>query len=221
MSQEALAGIARVPYFWNIPESDLEKLAATAVKKSYPKSAVIINEGDEAGALFVILHGKVQAYLSNEAGRTVTLSVLEAGSSFGELSLFDGEPRSASVMTTEPTVCLLIPRQAFLAWLNDHPDAARNIIRNLTARIRILTENVRGLALSDVYGRLVKVLNEKAEPDGEGRIIRDRPSQRELASVVGCSREMITRIMADLVRGGYVSVEGKAMRLHRKLPPSW
>jgi CRP/FNR family cyclic AMP-dependent transcriptional regulator len=124
-------------------------------------------------------------------------------------------------MTLEPTSCLLIPRQAFLAWLQDHPGAAQNIIRNLTGRIRILTENVRGLALSDVYGRLVKVLNEKAVADGDTRVIDERPSQRELASVVGCSREMITRIMADLVRGGYISVEGKTLRLHRKLPPSW
>jgi CRP/FNR family cyclic AMP-dependent transcriptional regulator len=221
VSDQAVAGIARIPYFSNVPLGYLQELADVAIRKTYPKNAIVINEGDEAGSLFIIVSGRVQAFLSNESGRTVTLSTQEAGTFFGELSLFDGEPRSASIVTLEPTVCLLIPRQAFLSWLQEHPEAAPNIIRNLTARIRILTESVRGLALSDVYGRLVKALNGLSEPDGDSRLIRNRPSQKELASLVGCSREMITRIMADLARGSYIGIEGKSLRLYRKLPPSW
>jgi CRP/FNR family cyclic AMP-dependent transcriptional regulator len=221
MSDPVLAGVKSVPYFSEIPESDLEKLVASAVKKSYPKNSVVINEGDEAGSLFIILSGKVHAFLSNETGRTVTLSTQESGSFFGELSLLDGEPRSASVMTLEPTVCILIPRRAFQVWLQEHPDAALSIIRSLTRRIRTLTESVRGLALSDVYGRLVKSLTGMAVADGETWIIDSKPSHQDLANIVGCSREMISRIMKDLARGGYLAAEGKAMRLLRKLPSSW
>lgn len=221
MPDPVLTGIKSVPYFSEIPEGDLERLVAAAVKKTYPKNSVIINEGDEAGSLFIILSGRVQAFLSNESGRTVTLSTQEGGSFFGELSLLDGEPRSASVMTLEPTVCILIPRRAFQLWLQEHPDAALSIIRSLTRRVRLLTESVRGLALSDVYGRLAKSLSGLGVADGETWVIDPKPSHQDLANIVGCSREMVSRIMKDLARGGYIATEGKTLRLLRKLPSSW
>lgn len=221
VSEQALTGLRNVPYFSGVPAADLEKLAASAIKKSYPKNAVVINEGDEAGALFIILGGRVQTFLSNESGRTVTLSTQESGSFFGELSLLDGEPRSASVMTLEPTACLLFPRHAFQTWLQEHPNAALSIIQSLTMRVRILTESVRGFALSDVYGRLIKTLHGAAAVQGEEWAIHPKPSHQELANLIGCSREMVSRIMKDLTRGGYVSSEGKTLRIHRKLPLSW
>ena len=221
MSEQALAGLRNIPYFSAVPEADLEKLAVSALKKNYPKNVVVINEGDEAGALFILLSGKVQTFLSSESGRTVTLSTQESGSFFGELSLLDGEPRSASVITLEPTACLLFPRQAFQAWLREHPNASICIIQSLTRRIRVLTESVRGFALSDVYGRLVKTLNGMAVAEGEEWLIQPRPSHQDLANLVGCSREMVSRIMKDLGRGGYVSAAGKTLRIHRKLPVSW
>ncbi len=221
VSDQALAVLKTIPYFSEVPNQALEKLALSALKKTYPKNAVVINEGDEAGSLFIILSGKIQAYLSNESGRTVTLSTQESGSFFGELSLLDGEPRSASVITLEPTSCILIPRNAFLSWLKDHPDAAICIIHSLTRRIRTLTESVRGLALSDVYGRLVKTLHGMANECDGGWVIEGKPSHQDLANVVGCSREMVSRIMKDLGRGGYISVEGKQLRINRRLPTSW
>jgi CRP/FNR family cyclic AMP-dependent transcriptional regulator len=221
VSDQVLTGLKNVPYFSEVPGDALQNLAYSAVKKSYPKNAVLINEGEEAGSLFIILNGKVQIYLSDESGRTVTLAIQESGSFFGELSLLDGEPRSASVITLEPTTCVLIPSEAFLSWLKTQPDSAVRIIRSLTRRIRNLNESVRGLALSDVYGRLVKALNSLAVPCDGGWIIENKPRHQDLANVVGCSREMISRIMRDLVRGGYVSVDSKALRLNRRLPPSW
>lgn len=222
MSDQALAGLKSIDYFADVPDSALEQLASFGTKKNFPRHAVIINEGDEANALYIIVSGKVQVYLSNAAGRTVTLSTQDAGSFFGELSLLDGDPRSASVMTLEPTLCYLIPRNSFQNWLENHPTAAISIIHSLTRRIRALTENVRGLALSDVYGRLVKALNGMAdECETGGWIIAARPSHQELANQVGCSREMVSRIMKDLTRGNYIAADGKALRINRKLPPSW
>jgi CRP/FNR family cyclic AMP-dependent transcriptional regulator len=221
VSDQVLAVLKSIPYFSEVPEEALEQLASSALKKSYSKNVVIINEGDEAGSLFIILSGKVQAFLSNQSGRMVTLSIQESGSFFGELSLLDGEPRSASVMALESTVCILIPRHAFQSWLHEHADAAIKIIHSLTQRIRILTESVRGLALLDVYSRLSKVLDGMAVADGETWIIAPRPSHQELANIVGSSREMVSRIMKDLARGGYVSIESKVIRINRKLPSSW
>jgi CRP/FNR family cyclic AMP-dependent transcriptional regulator len=221
VSEQALSGLKNVPYFAEVADDTLHKLVVSAVRKHFPKNTVLINEGDEAGSLFILVSGKVQVYLSNDTGRTVTLSTLEAGSFFGELSLLDGEPRSASVITLEPTVCTLIPRTAFQSWLHEHPDAALCIIKSLTRLIRNLTENVRGLALSDVYGRLVKTLNGMAVARDGVHVIQGKPSHQDLANMVGCSREMVSRILKDLVQGGYVSVEGKTLRINRKLPPSW
>lgn len=124
-------------------------------------------------------------------------------------------------MTLEPTECLLVPREPFLDWLRQHPDAAISIIHCLTRRVRLLTENVRGLALSDVYGRLVKTLLSMAVQQDQGWVIDRRPTHQELSNLVGCSREMVSRIMRDLVRGDYVAIDGKALRIQRKLPPSW
>nr|WP_086133018.1 Crp/Fnr family transcriptional regulator [Methylocaldum sp. RMAD-M] len=221
VSKETLQGLKSVPYFSEVPDTALAELASCAAIKSYPKNSIIIREGEEGGALFIILSGKVQAYLSSANGRMVILSTQGAGSFFGELSLLDGEPRSASITALEPTVCSLIPRLALKTWLKSHPDAASSIIRSLTQRIRSLTENVRGLALSDVYGRLVKTLYDMAVENENEWIIREKPTHQDLANIIGCSREMVSRIMKDLERGGYLSVERKFILIRRKLPASW
>lgn len=222
MQLDTLAGLKNIPFLADVPDDVLADLASSAIRKTFPKSAVIITEGDEAGPLFIILSGKVRVYLSNEDGKMVTLSEQKEGSYFGELSLLDDQPRSASVMTVEPCVCALIPRQAFHAWLKQHPDgAALALMRGLTKKIRILTENVRGLALSDVYGRLVRTLNDLAEEDEEGLAIKDKVSHQDLANMVGSSREMVSKLMKDLSSGGYLSTEGRRIRLLRKLPASW
>jgi len=221
VSDETLQGLKNIPYFSEVAETALAELASCATIKSYPKNSVIIREGDEGGALFIILSGKVQAYLSSANGRMVILSSQGPGSFFGELSLLDGEPRSASISALEPTVCSLVPRHVLKSWLRNHPDAAFSIIRSLTQRIRNLTENVRGLALSDVYGRLAKALHDMAVENEKGWIIQEKPTHQDLANIIGCSREMVSRLMKDLERGAYLSIERSSIHIHRKLPASW
>jgi CRP/FNR family cyclic AMP-dependent transcriptional regulator len=216
-----LAGLLQVPYFAGVPPETLSSLADKASKKTYPKNSIILNEGDESGPLFVILEGKVRVYLSESSGKEVTLSVQGAGSYFGELSLLDDEPRSASVMTLEKTVCGLVAKSEFRRWWSDHPDVAPALIMGLTRRVRVLTESVRGLALCDVYGRLSRLLYELAEPETDPPRIPDRPSHQELANRIGSSREMVSRIMKDLVNGGYLVLEGRSLSIQRKLPAFW
>ncbi|NJD08861.1 MAG: Crp/Fnr family transcriptional regulator [Methylococcaceae bacterium] len=223
--QDILASLKIIPFLSEIADAVLAKLAEGAVVKNFPKNVVIINEGDEAGPLFILLSGKVRVFLSNQEGRTVILSEQRAGSYLGELSLLDHEPRSASVMTLEPTTCALIPKQVFTDWVRDYPeDAGLAMIRGLTKRIRMLTDNVRSLALSDVYGRLVKVLQDLAvaDPEREGEwLVEGKFSHQELANLVGASREMVSRILKDLTKGGYVINEGKKIRILKRLPASW
>ena len=225
MSEQVFAVVKTIPYFSGISDQILEELTNRAVVKHFSKHTIIISEGDESGPLFVILTGKVRVFLCDAHGKEVTLSEQKAVTYFGELSLLDHEHRSASVMTLEPTTCALIPKPAFIHWVTKYPaEAGLALIQGLTKRVRVLTENVKSLALSDVYGRLVKVLHEKAEPiDGlhEQWQITESISHQELANLVGSSREMVSRILKDLVEGEYIRKDGKTLKILKRLPAAW
>lgn len=217
-----LSCLKNIPTFSEVGEAELAVLADCATRKSYPKHNLIISEGDPAGPLFIIVSGKVRVFLDSESGKSVTLAIQKPGSYFGELSLLDDQPRSASIITLEPTVCALIPKQAFARWLRDHSEeVALGIMRGLTKRIRTLTENVRGLALYDVYTRLAKALHELAVEENDELIIKEKVSHQDLANQVGSSREMVSKIMKDLTTGGYLAVEGKTLRIVKPLPAGW
>lgn len=219
--ENVLAGLSQIPIFADVAPEVLAALADKAMLRTYSKQTVIINEGDEAGPLFIILSGKIRVFLGDSLGKEVTLSVQEQGSYFGELSLLDDEPRSASVMTLDKTVCGVISKAEFRKWLAEHPDVGQSLIKGLTRRIRILTESVRGLALCDVYGRLSRLLYSLTEAGSDPPTIRDRPSHQELANRIGSSREMVSKIMKDLLNGGYLSLEGRSLSIRRKLPAFW
>jgi CRP/FNR family transcriptional regulator, cyclic AMP receptor protein len=91
----------------------------------------------------------------------------------------------------------------------------------LSEKIRHLTGKVRQMALSNVYERTVKALQELAVTEGDVSVIHNRPTQQDLASMVGASREMVNKIMHELTKGGYVSIEEKTLIIHKKLPTSW
>ena len=217
-----LTCLKNIPTFSEVPDSALVPLADCATRKNFAKNTLIISEGDPAGPLFVILSGKVRVFLDSEAGKSITLSVQKSGSYFGELSLLDDQPRSASIVTLEPTTCALIPKQAFVNWLRENSeDVALGVMRGLTRRIRTLTDNVRGLALYDVYTRLSKALHEQAVVENDELVIRDKLSHQDLANQVGSSREMVSKIMKDLATGGYLAIDGKTVRILKPLPSGW
>lgn len=220
--QLVLACLKNIPTFSEVSDGVLSALANCATRKSFPKNSLIINEGDPAGPLFIILSGKIRVFLDSESGKSITLAIQKSGSYFGELSLLDDQPRSASIITLEPTLCALIPKQSFVDWLRTHPeDAALGVMRGLTRRIRTLTDNVRGLALYNVYTRLSKTLHELAVVENDELVIREKVSHQELANQVGSSREMVSKIMKDLATGGYLAIEGKTVRILKPLPAGW
>lgn len=217
-----LACLKNIPTFSEVPETSLSTLADCATRRSFAKNCLIINEGDPAGPLFIILSGKVRVFLDSEEGKSVTLGIQKSGSYFGELSLLDDQPRSASIITLEPTVCALIPKQAFVNWLQAHPeDAALGVMRGLTRRIRTLTDNVRGLALYDVYTRLSNTLHGLAVVENDTLVIREKVSHQDLANQVGSSRAMVSKIMKELSACGYLAIEGKAVHILKPLPVAW
>lgn len=203
-----------------LPQPLLEKIAAMATVRTFPKRAIIVTEGDETDSLYVVLSGKARVFVADEKGREVQLNQLGPGEYFGEVTL-DGGPRSASVMAIEDTRCAIVKRGEFTPFLEAHPELALHIVRKLAHRVRELTENVRSLALMDVYGRVARLLLELAE-EKEGKLVIDEAlTHRDIAARVGASREMISRIFSDLAEGGYVRREDGHLVIARKPPPRW
>ena len=203
-----------------LPES-LQPLARQGVVRAYRPGSLLIEEGTYGDTLYVLLKGAIKAFSSDDRGREIIFGVYGPGEYVGEMSL-DGGPRSVSIVTLEATTCALISRATLRAHLATHPDFAFELIERVIRRVRVLTESARGLALLDVYGRLVKLLNTLAVATDDGlRAIRPRPTHIELASRIGSSREMVSRLMKDLELGGYVVPSAGQFVLSRPLPSSW
>jgi CRP/FNR family cyclic AMP-dependent transcriptional regulator len=212
--------VAPAAPFSPLAPDTLRAIAATGVVRQFPKNAVLINEGEHGDSLFIVLSGKVKVYASNEAGKEVVIDFHGPGEYVGEMSL-DGSPRSASIMTVEPTTCAVVGRAHFREFILAHPDFALHLIEMLIRRVRHTTESVKSLALSDVYGRLVRLLLSLAvERDGR-LVVPEKLTQQDIAERVGASRDMISRLMKDLVGGGYLSIEERTITILRKPPPGW
>ena len=203
-----------------IEDPMIRELAARGQTRAFPKNAVIINEGDRGDSLFVILAGKVKVYVSDDDGREMILDMHHAGEYVGEMSL-DGRPRSASVMTLEPTTCAVVSRDELRAAIARNPDIAMAIIEKLIQRARTATDNVKNLALMDVYGRVARLLLSLAREENGKLVVPDRMTQQDIADRVGASRDMISRIFKDLTIGGYVTVENRQITINRKPPARW
>jgi CRP/FNR family cyclic AMP-dependent transcriptional regulator len=203
-----------------LAEQTLREIAASGVVRHFPKGAVLINEGEHGDSLFIVLAGKVKVYASNEAGREFVIDFHGPGEYVGEMSL-DGAPRSASVATVEPSTCAVVNRATFREFVHANPDFALNLIEKLIHRLRVTTANVKSLALSDVYGRLARLLASLARDEDGRQVVPERLTQQEIAERVGASRDMVSRLLKDLVAGGYVAFDERRIVLLRKLPAAW
>ena len=196
-------------------------LARGGQVRSMARNTVFIQEGETGDSLYVILSGRVKVFVADADGREMVLDFHGAGDYVGEMSL-DGRPRSASVMAVEPTVCAVLTRDALRAAIVSNPDLAMNLICTLIDRARIATENVRSLALMDVYGRVARLLLSLAVEQPDGRmVVPERLTQQDIADRVGASRDMVSRIFKDLTTGGYVTVVDRQITINRKPPARW
>lgn len=205
---------------WSLSEKHLKALAQRGSVKAYPKNTVLVNEGDRSDTLFIILSGKVKAYLADEEGKEVLLSTQGPGEYFGEMILDQG-PRSASIMTLEPSKFSVVTTEQFKKFLIEHPEAGPELVVSLIHRVRELTKTVGNLALLDVYGRVARLLLDMATEDGGEMVIGEKLTQQEMANRVGCSREMISRILKDLRIGGYLRIDGERTIIAKQPPRAW
>lgn len=197
-----------------------EDLIARGRIQHYRQSVVIIQEGDFGDTLYIILSGRVKVFATDPEGREIVIDVHGPGECVGEMAL-DGGPRSASVMTLEPTSCVVVTRATLREHIARKPDFAFALLTKLIRRVRRATSSVKSLALDDVYKRLVRLLDELAVERDDGRLIDCRLTHKDIAERVGSSREMVSRLLRDLTKGGYIEVRGRQMEIKKALPPSW
>lgn len=200
----------------------IEALAAQGVSRRYRRGALIIQEGETGDSLYIVQQGKLRAFLADGHGKELTLGVYGPLEYVGEMSL-DGGPRSANVEALEPSNCAVITRQVLLDYIAAHPEFALEMMARLIRRARMATESARSVALIDVYGRLVRLLNQMAlEPDAQGaRRLNERVTHQQLAQHLACSREMVSRLLKDLETGGYIDVRERWIWLLKPLPARW
>lgn len=202
---------------------DLQVLADFGQQRSFRKDAVIINEGETGDALYILIQGRVRVFSADTSGKEITLGTILAGDFFGEMSL-DGGTRSATIEALEPCLCAVVPNAHVLAYIRDNSEFAISLLQKTIIRARAATQAARDMALLDVYGRLAQTLSHLAKvtvEDNMPKIIEPLITHGELAAHVGASREMVSKLMKDLERGGYIQVNTRQISLLKKLPARW
>ena len=189
--------------------------------RRYRKGSILIHEGDTGDTVFILLSGRVKVYCTDSNDKEITFGLFGPGEYFGEMAL-DGGQRSASVVTQEACVCAVVSRINLLGFIAQRPEFALELLSKVIRRLRLATRDARNLAFIDVYGRLTQCLQDLAAAQADGtRRIEERITHQDIASRVGCSREMVSRILKDLQSGGYVRIVERRIVLVGKLPQRW
>jgi CRP/FNR family transcriptional regulator, cyclic AMP receptor protein len=207
--------LARTRLFGDLDDGTRFELAGRAVERSFQKGEFICHEGDIGDSLFVVMEGLVKVFVTSTLGDEMVLVTLLPPEVFGELSLVDGGPRSASAEAMEPTRLLVLSRPTFLVMLKEHPGLAEALLKSLGDLVRRLTEQASDLVFLDLYGRVAKLLVGLAEERGaktEDGVVLDLPlTQTDLAGMVGGSRQSVNQILRAFDRRGYVELRGRTV----------
>ncbi len=204
------------------PSAHIRALAAMGVQRRYRRGALLIQEGETGDTLYIVQQGRLRAFLGDGQGKELTLGIYGPGEYVGEMSL-DGGPRSANVEAMEPSTCAVITREVLLDYIGQQPEFALELMARLIRRARLATESARNVALIDVYGRLVRLLNQMAlDPNAQGeRMLSERLTHQAMSQHLACSREMVSRLLRDLETGGYIEVRDRWIWLLKPLPARW
>ena len=213
--------LRQVTLFSTLEDHDLQALAALARPITVQRGEIIISQDAVGDALYVVISGRVRVYVSDKDGKEMVLALEGPSAVFGEIAVLDGAVRSASIAAMEKTELLKIGADDFFALLERNAELNRSVIQGLAWRIRKLTHEAQGLALDSVYRRLITRLQACAVEENSEWVITERLTHQLLADMIGCSREMVSRIMSDLVKGGYIRIEPGRWVIERKLPADY
>lgn len=208
---EAVASLRAIPMFASVSPEALESIASLLIERSFPKHKTIVEEGAPGDYMYIIVEGRVKVTKLSGDGREKILELLEQGDFFGEMSLLDDAPRSASVKAMSAVRILALARNDFIRLLARSPDLALSVIQELTRRLRQIDEQASSLSFQRVkertMGLLVRLAREESSLPGR----RKTPvlTHQQIADMIGTSRETVTRALKGLKAEGWLAQEGK------------
>jgi CRP/FNR family transcriptional regulator/CRP/FNR family cyclic AMP-dependent transcriptional regulator len=217
MSQQDLAEqLGQLPLFESVGRLVLLALAQACEIQAGAKGDVLVREDDLATrGFYLILEGSAKVVLTGPDGREAVLALLEEGDFFGEMSLLDGDPRSATVRATTDIRLVLLRRPSFMELLQKHPEISIALLTALSARLRQANRKISALALSPVHARVSGAILQLAEFQGfrvKGQVvIHDRPTQQEIAEMASTTRETVSRVLGQMQKDGLIQLDGREL----------
>ena len=205
--------LRNVPLFSVLPESQIALLTSIVGRRSITRSTTVIAAGDPTDSLYIIVSGRMKVMMSDDEGREVILSILGPNEYFGEMGLLDDSPRSASVVALESCEVLVLSKRDFKTVLHDNTEMSSALLRGLVKRLRDADQKIGSLALMDVYGRVARLLLEMADTVDGHKVVTKRLPKQDIAKMIGASREMVSRVMKDLQKSGYIEVRAGSIFL--------
>lgn len=207
--------IKNIPMFADLRDDILEKIYNLMQKRVYKRNNMILMEEDFGDTLFILNKGSVKITRLSDDGREVILSILGEGDFFGEMSIFDGESRSANVVALEDSEVYILKRGDFIDLLEKHPKIAIALLQELATRLRKSDQQIEGLSLSDAENRIGMTISRLAEELGVIKmgqvVIHNLPYQQDIANMAGTSRETVSRMLTLLQRKGYIQKRGRKL----------
>ena len=207
--------LRQAPLFSGLDDEAAGALDASMSPLSLRRGEVLFNEGDDGNQLYVVTEGKIKLGRTSPDGRENLLAILGPGQMFGELSLFDPGPRSATVTAVTDCTFASLSHEDLLRWLEGRPVVARGLLAQLAGRLRKANDVVADLVFSDVPGRVAKALLDLADRFGrtadDGVHVHHDLTQEELAQLVGASRETVNKALADFASRGWLRLEPRSV----------
>jgi CRP-like cAMP-binding protein len=205
--------------FAELDERELASIAAVAKTRRYAKDDAVFHADESGDVFYLIREGQVKVTMTSPEGKEIILSVLGVGDFFGEMSLFDNAPRSATVIATEPLEIVSIWRSDFLHILAENFSITQKVLAELSKRLRYASNRIESLATMDVYGRLARFFIDLARQNGKSLdndyVSVIRPTHQAIANTIGTSRETVSRLIHDLMKQNLLLSEGKTIYLRK------
>jgi CRP-like cAMP-binding protein len=206
------------PLFGSLEPAERQDLLAHLGVRPAASGDVIFREGDEADGLYGVLAGRIIVTVGSASGKELTLNSFGPGSFFGEIAFLDGRGRTATALAREPSRLIFLGRTAFLPFLRRRPEAALRTIAFLCERLRRTTQLVQDTTFLDVPTRLAKqvaaIAQEYGTRQGAQGALTLKVSQHELAQMLGVSREIVSRQLAQWRQAGIIEIGRGRLVVH-------
>lgn len=213
--------IKKIGIFSELSDDEVRQLSSSIKEQHVEKDTELFHQDDPGDAMYLIVKGGVRIYLYSPAGRELTLAVLRSGQFFGEMSLLDGQSRSANAMTIEDTDFIVLKRNDFLGVLQAYPAIAIKILKDMSIRVREADAMIEDFALLNVYDRLIKHIDRLIKAEGKKEdyytVISGNIKRQDIANAVGTTRETVSRILSAWQKKGYIKLLPSKMIVYRDM----